>query len=104
MAMVKITYYNTFLFYNMIHLHCEMVAGLSSNTNTAPCENTSFTFRYAANLTEAKVFGIRKSRASGLGLGCVYVIMFSAYGLVFWFGAKMVQDGDLTVGRLITVQ
>ncbi|KAI0212558.1 ATP-dependent translocase ABCB1 [Lamellibrachia satsuma] len=58
---------------------------------------------YAANLTEAKVFGIRKSRASGLGIGCVYVIMFSAYGLVFWFGAKMVQDGDLTVGRLITV-
>ena len=61
-------------------------------------------FRYTSHLTEAKRFGIRKSRASGLGLGCVYVTMFSAYGLAFWFGAKMVADGDMTAGGMITVK
>ena len=30
--------------------------------------------------------------------------MFSAYGVAFWFGAKMVRDGDMTVGHMITVQ
>ena len=46
----------------------------------------SVLFRCASHLTGAKRLDIGKSLASGLGLGCVYVSMFSAYGLAFWFG------------------
>jgi ATP-binding cassette subfamily B (MDR/TAP) protein 1 len=32
---------------------------------------------------------------SGLGIGFIYFIMLSAYSLGFWFGSKMVAEGEL---------
>ena len=46
---------------------------------------------------------------NGLGLGLVYFVMFSSYGLAFWYGSGLVRDSiregndDYTVGAMMTV-
>ncbi|GBG24499.1 ABC transporter B family member 3 [Hondaea fermentalgiana] len=46
--------------------------------------------RYNAELKKAEAIGIRKAHIQGLTLGATLMIMFSAYGLAFWFGSRLV--------------
>jgi ATP-binding cassette subfamily B (MDR/TAP) protein 1 len=39
----------------------------------------------------------------GFGMGSVFCIMFSCYGLAFWYGGKLIVDKGYTGGKIITV-
>ncbi|XP_048246672.1 ATP-dependent translocase ABCB1-like isoform X4 [Haliotis rufescens] len=61
--------------------------------------------RYCSNLHEAKAFGVRKGYTNGLSLGLVWLVMFSAYALGFWYGTKLVRDEpeNYQAGKMIIV-
>ena len=60
-------------------------------------------FRYDANLDNAKTFGIRKGLANGLGIGFIYLVFFGAYALAFWYGSKLVRQDEYTAGTMLIV-
>ncbi len=64
-----------------------------------PCSNC----RYTSNLQEAKSFGIRKGMINGISMGVVYGIVFGSYALGFWYGSKLVRDGEYTGGNVLIV-
>ncbi|XP_046555643.1 phosphatidylcholine translocator ABCB4-like [Haliotis rubra] len=61
--------------------------------------------RYSSNLQDAKAFGIRKGYTNGLSLGLVWLVMFSAYALGFWYGTKLVREEpeNYQAGKMIIV-
>ncbi|XP_071479160.1 ATP-dependent translocase ABCB1-like [Diadema antillarum] len=59
--------------------------------------------RYERELDGAKRLGIKKGLITAFGLGLTFLIMFSAYALAFWYGPKMVSEGRLTGGEVMTV-
>uniref|UniRef100_H2ZR94 Bile salt export pump n=1 Tax=Ciona savignyi TaxID=51511 RepID=H2ZR94_CIOSA len=60
--------------------------------------------RYEENLEAARKVGIQKGITSGAGLGTVFLIMFSTYGLAFWYGSTLVFSGvpGFDVGTMLT--
>uniref|UniRef100_F6URM6 Multidrug resistance protein 1A n=1 Tax=Ciona intestinalis TaxID=7719 RepID=F6URM6_CIOIN len=58
--------------------------------------------RYQTNLNEARVVGIKKGVVGGLSIGALFCIMFSTYGLAFWYGSTLVRSGEITVGNMLT--
>ncbi|CAG5126531.1 unnamed protein product, partial [Candidula unifasciata] len=48
--------------------------------------------RYGVALEGCKKLGIRKSVFAGLSVGLLFLAMFAAYGLAFWFGSTQVND------------
>ncbi|RUS77640.1 hypothetical protein EGW08_014600 [Elysia chlorotica] len=59
--------------------------------------------RYMKTLVEAKVYGIKKSIASGLGQGASWGICFLNLGLGLWYGGKLIRDGDYEVHEMMAV-
>ncbi|XP_077347374.1 ATP-binding cassette sub-family B member 5 isoform X2 [Lithobates pipiens] len=60
--------------------------------------------RYTNNLGEAKELGIKKSIASQLALGFVYLIAYASYGLGFWYGTILILgDNGYTIGDALVV-
>ena len=53
---------------------------------------------------EAKDYGIKKSVASGLGLGASWGIIMATLGLGLWYGGKLVRDGDYEVHEMMGVR
>ncbi|XP_002967417.2 ABC transporter B family member 21 [Selaginella moellendorffii] len=47
--------------------------------------------------------GIRLGLVSGAGFGCSNVVMFSSYGLSFWYGAQLVKDRKTTFQKVFKV-
>lgn len=45
----------------------------------------------------------RRSHLMGISIGISMFIMLSVYGLSFWYGGKLVRDGDVTSGAVVTV-
>nr|XP_039263789.1 ATP-dependent translocase ABCB1-like isoform X2 [Styela clava] len=58
--------------------------------------------RYDENLIPAKETGIRKGTISGSGIGVVMFILFSTYGLAFWYCSTLIFDGELSTGNMLT--
>ncbi|XP_076808163.1 ATP-dependent translocase ABCB1-like [Clavelina lepadiformis] len=58
--------------------------------------------RYEENLKDAKAIGIRKGLTQGLGIGSVMFILFSTYGLAFWYGSELVFGDELDIGTMLT--
>lgn len=50
----------------------------------------------------AKTVGIRKGLFTGLSLGSLMLVMFSMYGLAFWYGSTLVVAGEINEGQLLT--
>ncbi|GFO14578.1 multidrug resistance protein 1 [Plakobranchus ocellatus] len=59
--------------------------------------------RYLKTLSDAKDYGIKKSMASGFGMGASWGIILSTLGLGFWYGGKLVRDGDYEVHEMMAV-
>ncbi|XP_073533918.1 ATP-binding cassette sub-family B member 5-like isoform X3 [Phyllobates terribilis] len=60
--------------------------------------------RYTNNLGEAKKLGIKKAIASQLSLGLVYLIIYGAYGLGFWYGTILILgDQGYTIGDALVI-
>ena len=63
-----------------------------------------YSYRYNDNLFRARNFGITKSLLMGTCLGVVTFVMFGAFALAFWYGSKLVRDGEYTAGQIIIVK
>lgn len=50
--------------------------------------------RYNGHLDEAKKNGIKKGITVGWSTGLVFLVVFCAYGLGFWYGAKLIREDD----------
>ncbi|CAD5117246.1 DgyrCDS6041 [Dimorphilus gyrociliatus] len=59
--------------------------------------------RYNSELENAKGFGIRKGFVNGGSIGLVFLIMFSSYGLAFWYGSRLVRQDEYSAGKLLIV-
>lgn len=40
---------------------------------------------------------------TGLGVGCIFFIVFCSYSLAFWYGAKLIISKGYTGGQVINV-
>ncbi|POM57836.1 Multidrug resistance protein ABC Superfamily, partial [Phytophthora palmivora] len=52
-------------------------------------------------LEEPLASGRREARLNGVALGFSSFIVFATYALVFWYGGKLVDGGDITFAKLI---
>ncbi|KAK3766077.1 hypothetical protein RRG08_002313 [Elysia crispata] len=59
--------------------------------------------RYQEALVKAREYGIKKSIASGLGHGASWGIVMFTLGVGFWYGGKLVRDGDYQVHEMMAV-
>lgn len=64
--------------------------------------------KFADKMLEAEKQGIKKSFTAAVQAGLLYFIAYSANGLAFWQGSKMIVDslagkGDVSVGEIYTV-
>ena len=57
--------------------------------------------RYEKHLIEAENAGIKKSVATGLGIGSVQFFMFSVYSLGFYYGNINVSNGWMNAGDVL---
>ena len=46
---------------------------------------------------------IKKGVLNGVAMGLVFLPLSVAYGTCFWYGSKLVFDGDLSPGTVVTV-
>ncbi|RHZ85023.1 hypothetical protein Glove_73g31 [Diversispora epigaea] len=58
---------------------------------------------YDYHLKDAKVEGRKKSIASGAGVGFTFFFIYSVYSLGFWYGTKLILDGELTPGGIVNI-
>ncbi|KAI8588049.1 P-loop containing nucleoside triphosphate hydrolase protein [Geranomyces variabilis] len=58
---------------------------------------------FANRLKPAEELGVAKAKAQGLGLAGVQAFMYFAYSIAFFFGAYLIQQGQLTPGQLVAV-
>ncbi|KAA8494946.1 Multidrug resistance protein 1B [Porphyridium purpureum] len=59
--------------------------------------------RYNAELSAAYKTGVKRAALSGAAIGLTMFIIFASYGLGFWYGNELVQRGEMTAGRVLTV-
>ncbi|KAA8497019.1 Multidrug resistance protein 1B [Porphyridium purpureum] len=59
--------------------------------------------RYNVELGAAYKVGVKRSAMGGVAIGLTMFIIFSSYGLGFWYGNELVQRGEMTAGRVLTV-
>ncbi|KAG6608770.1 Multidrug resistance protein ABC Superfamily [Phytophthora cinnamomi] len=62
---------------------------------------TSMTDKFMDLLEEPLTSGRREARLNGVALGFSSFIVFATYSLVFWYGGKLVDGGDITFAKLI---
>ncbi|KAK9711625.1 hypothetical protein K7432_007714 [Basidiobolus ranarum] len=58
---------------------------------------------YNVNITNAKKQGMKKSLLTGLGLGVIFLVIYSAYSLAFWYGGKLIIKKELNAGQVMSV-
>ncbi|KAE9191335.1 ABC transporter B family member 2 [Phytophthora fragariae] len=61
----------------------------------------SMTEKFMNLLEEPLASGRREARLNGIALGFSSFIVFATYSLVFWYGGKLVDNGDITFAKLI---
>ncbi|KAK4399303.1 ABC transporter B family member 9 [Sesamum angolense] len=58
---------------------------------------------YDSKLQTAYASTVKQGLATGFGVGAVLLIVFSAYGLAIWYGAKLIIEKGYTGGVVINV-
>ncbi|KAL0442576.1 UNVERIFIED_CONTAM: ABC transporter B family member 9 [Sesamum latifolium] len=58
---------------------------------------------YDSKLQTAYASTVKQGLATGFGVGAVLLIVFSAYGLAIWYGAKLIMERGYTGGVVINV-
>ena len=59
--------------------------------------------RYDSQLDSARFIGIHKGFINGFGSGAIIGVTYAFYGMVFWYGSKLVRDEQYTPGDMLTV-
>lgn len=75
----------------------------NSGGNAIKSNLSCFLFRYEKNLVEARDLGVRKGLINGASMGIVWLIVFCAYALGFWYGTKLTLEDDYSIGNMIIV-
>jgi ABC-type multidrug transport system fused ATPase/permease subunit len=60
------------------------------------------TQRYERQLDDARELGKRKGIFSGIAMGSIYLILFAMFALAFWYGSKLINEQEMSPGRVIT--
>ncbi|KAI8918639.1 multidrug resistance protein 1a [Powellomyces hirtus] len=58
---------------------------------------------FAKQLKPAKLLGVQRAKAQGLGVAGVQTCMYLAYSIAFFYGSYLITKGELTPGRLMAV-
>ncbi|KAM3239987.1 hypothetical protein ACQJBY_053588 [Aegilops geniculata] len=58
---------------------------------------------YNKFIKKAYKTAVEEGLINGFGMGSVFCIIFSSYGLGFWYGGKLIIDKGYTGGKIITV-
>ncbi|KAI8147839.1 putative ABC transporter protein [Fennellomyces sp. T-0311] len=53
-----------------------------------------FAQRFETELVKSRRMGIKRGLVLGMGFGTFMFILFSTYGLAFWFGSRLVKSGE----------
>lgn len=56
---------------------------------------------FSQSLEKPLQLGLRTAHSSGIGFGFSQLVLFCSYALCFWYGAKLVSDGDMNFGDMI---
>ncbi|KAJ3099285.1 GTPase-activating protein [Phlyctochytrium planicorne] len=59
--------------------------------------------RYTTQLQGAVTWGIRKSVVTGLGTGILFMIIYLAYSLAFYYGSILLQTNGIDAGSVVNV-
>ncbi|CAF3736730.1 unnamed protein product [Rotaria magnacalcarata] len=59
--------------------------------------------RYEKYLGDAKKNGIKKGGINGFTMGTVWFLIYCAYALGFWYGAKLIREEGYSIGDVIIV-
>ncbi|KAK9760997.1 hypothetical protein K7432_014454 [Basidiobolus ranarum] len=59
--------------------------------------------RFEEVLANAYKSGVKKAFITGAGMGSFMFVMFCAYSLAFWYGGKLVKEGEMQPGNVLTV-
>ncbi|CAF1022109.1 unnamed protein product, partial [Didymodactylos carnosus] len=59
--------------------------------------------RYERHLNSARDFGIKKGAFNGLTMGFLWFVIFCAYALGFWYGAKLIREDGFKIGAVLIV-
>jgi len=59
--------------------------------------------RYALAVNEGRKLAMKKYYIFAVLLGILFVLLFSAFGLAFWYGSKLIASGISSPGNIFTV-
>lgn len=57
--------------------------------------------KYAELLQKSAPIGARVGFAKGIGMGVIYLIMYSTWALAFWYGSILIASNELDGGSAI---
>ncbi|KAK9695034.1 hypothetical protein K7432_013175 [Basidiobolus ranarum] len=58
--------------------------------------------RFEDVLATAYKAGVKKAFVTGAGMGSFMFVMFCAYALAFWYGGRLVKEGEMESGNVLT--
>ncbi|KAI9255701.1 P-loop containing nucleoside triphosphate hydrolase protein [Phascolomyces articulosus] len=62
-----------------------------------------FALRYEEKLVKAREVGMKRGIYLGIGFACFLFVLFATYGLSFWYGGKLVQQGKMDGATVLVV-
>lgn len=65
--------------------------------------NINQCYRYELAIEEGRKLVMKKYYVFSILLGSVFVIMYSVYGIAFWYGSNFIVDGISSPGSIFTV-
>jgi len=54
-------------------------------------------------IEEGRKLAMKKYYVFSILLGSIFVIMYSVYGIAFWYGSNLIVDGISSPGSIFTV-
>lgn len=60
-------------------------------------------FRYELAVEEGQKLALKKYYIFAILLGSVFFIMYSGYGIAFWYGSNLIVEGISSPGSIFTV-
>ncbi|XP_076811699.1 ATP-dependent translocase ABCB1-like [Clavelina lepadiformis] len=57
--------------------------------------------RYESNLNEARIVGIKKGILQACFLGIGRFVIYSMFGIAYWFGTSLALNGEIEVGDMV---
>ena len=59
--------------------------------------------RYGVEIGVAFDYAFKGGYIRGISVGIMFLVMFSSYGLAFWYGATLINSGEITAGGIVNV-